>query len=54
MHLARLETRVAIERLLDRLPGLRLDEERAAKDDAHIHGEIFRSPTSLPVRWDPA
>ena len=54
MHLARLETRVAVDALLDRLPNLRLDEERAVRDDAHIHGEIFRSPTALPVRWDPA
>jgi cytochrome P450 len=54
MHLARLETRVAINALLDRLPGLRLDAERAERDDAHIHGEIFRSPTSLPVLWDVA
>ena len=49
MHLARLETRVALDALLDRLPELRLDEERAAQVDAHIHGEIFRSPTALPV-----
>jgi cytochrome P450 len=49
MHLARMETRVAIEALLDRLPGLRLDPDG---DDPHIHGQIFRSPTSLPVRFD--
>jgi len=49
MHLARLETRVAVDALLDRLPELRLDEERAAALDAHIHGEVFRSPTALPV-----
>jgi cytochrome P450 len=54
MHLARLETRVAINALLDRLPNLRLDTERAAQQDSHIHGEIFRSPTSLPVVWDVA
>jgi cytochrome P450 len=54
MHLARLETRVAISTLLDRLPNLRLDTERAARDDTHIHGEVFRSPTSLPVVWDVA
>ena len=46
MHLARMETRVAIEALLDRLPSLRLDPDG---DDPHIHGQIFRSPTSLPV-----
>src|SRR5262245_33975256 len=46
MHLARLEMRVAVNRLLDRLPGLRLDP---AGDDPHIRGHVFRSPTSLPV-----
>jgi cytochrome P450 len=51
MHLARIETRVAITSLLDRLPGLRLDPEAVERDDPHIHGEIFRSPTSLPVIW---
>jgi cytochrome P450 len=51
MHLARMETRVALDALLDRLPALRLDDERARAADAHIHGEVFRSPTSLPVLW---
>jgi cytochrome P450 len=46
MHLARMEMRVAVDRVLDRLPNLRLDP---AADDPHIHGETFRSPTSLPV-----
>jgi cytochrome P450 len=46
MHLARLEMRVATNLLLDRLPGLRLDP---GGDDPHIHGGVFRSPTSLPV-----
>jgi cytochrome P450 len=46
MHLARLEMRVALNVLLDRLPGLRLDPEG---DDPHIRGQVFRSPTSLPV-----
>jgi cytochrome P450 len=46
IHLARLELRVAVNRLLDRLPGLRLDPDG---DDPHIHGERFRSPTALPV-----
>jgi cytochrome P450 len=47
MHLARMETRVAVNAVLDRLPNLRLDPD--ATDDPHIHGDIFRSPTSLPV-----
>jgi cytochrome P450 len=45
-NLARLEMRVALELLLDRLPDLRLDP---AGDDPHIRGQVFRSPTSLPV-----
>jgi cytochrome P450 len=49
MHLARLEMRVALNLLLDRLPNLRLDPEG---DDPHIRGQVFRSPTSLPVLFD--
>jgi cytochrome P450 len=45
-HLARMEMRVALNQLLDRLPNLRLDP---AADDPHIRGQVFRSPTSLPV-----
>jgi len=51
MHLARLETRVLMNAVLDRLPALRLDPDG---DDPHIKGLIFRSPTSLPVLFDPA
>ena len=51
MHLARLEMRVAVELLLDRLPNLRLDPDGK---DPHIRGQVFRSPTSLPVLFDPA
>ena len=46
MHLARMETRVAVDALIERLPDLRLDPEG---DDPHIRGQIFRSPTALPV-----
>jgi cytochrome P450 len=46
LHLARLEMQLALNLLLDRLPNLRLDP---AGDDPHIHGQTFRSPTSLPV-----
>jgi cytochrome P450 len=49
MHLARLEMRVALELLFDRLRDLRLDPEG---DDPHIRGGVFRSPTALPVRFD--
>lgn len=46
MHLARLETRILLNAVLDRLPDLRLDPEA---DDPHIHGMMFRSPPELPV-----
>jgi cytochrome P450 len=50
MHLARMETRVLLQTLFERLPNLRLDPE--AKDAA-ITGLIFRSPKALPVLFDP-
>jgi cytochrome P450 len=49
MHLARMETRVVLEALLDRLPGLRLDPD--APEPA-ITGMTFRAPASLDVVWD--
>lgn len=49
LHLARMETRVALESLLDRLTNITL----LTDDDPHIHGQPFRSPTSLPVTFDP-
>jgi cytochrome P450 len=51
MHLARLEMRVALNLLFDRLPNLRLDPEG---DHPHIRGHVFRSPTSLPVLFGAA
>lgn len=51
MHLARLEMRILLNAVLDRLPGLRLDPDA---EDPHIHGLLFRSPPNLPVRFDPA
>ncbi|HEY8058320.1 MAG TPA: cytochrome P450 [Acidimicrobiales bacterium] len=48
MHLARMEMRVAVGAVLDRLDDIRLDPDA---EDVHIHGERFRSPTSLPVRF---
>jgi cytochrome P450 len=49
MHLARMETRVALNHLFDRLPNLRLDPEA---DDPHVHGLMFRSPRELPVLFN--
>lgn len=50
MHLARMETRVLLNALLDRLPGLRLD---ADAQDVHVTGLGFRAPRTLPVVFDP-
>jgi cytochrome P450 len=54
MHLARMEMTSAVNRLLDRCPNLRPDPDRWDADDVHIHGERFRSPTTLPVVFDAA
>ncbi len=48
LHLSRLETRVALECLLNRLTNLNL----LTDGDPHIHGQPFRSPTALPVTFD--
>jgi len=48
MHLARMETEVAVGTVLDRLPNLRLDPQA---EDVHITGRGFRAPRSLPVRF---
>jgi cytochrome P450 len=50
MHLARMETRVVIDALLDRLPNLALDPEA---HDVHVGGDSFRAPHALPVVFDP-
>jgi cytochrome P450 len=50
MHLARLELRVGLDEILDRLPNLRLDPEGAG--DAVIEGYAFRGPRALPVTFD--
>jgi cytochrome P450 len=50
MHLARLETRALVNRVLDRLPDLALDP---GDRDPHILGQIFRSPNCLPVTFTP-
>jgi len=51
MHLARLETRALLNRVLDRLPALALDP---GDRDPHILGMVFRSPNCLPVTFTPA
>ena len=52
MHLARMEMAGAVNALLDRFPNLRLDPDAVERDDPHIHGERFRSPTSIPVLFN--
>ncbi len=49
MHLARMETRVAVNTLFDRLPDMRLDPEPG--QDLHIKGMAFRSPIALPIAF---
>jgi len=51
MHLARMESAVAINALLDRLPDLRLD---STAPPPTVTGVAFRSPTTLPVEFTPA
>ena len=46
-HLARLETRIALRHLLDRLPALRLDPDHPTTP----HGLVFRKPPTLHVLW---
>jgi cytochrome P450 len=48
LHLARMETRVAVETLLTRLTNIAL----VTDDDPHIFGQPFRSPTAIPVTFD--
>jgi cytochrome P450 len=50
MPLARMETMVAINALLDRLPDLHLDP---TAPEPVINGVAFRSPTALPVEYTP-
>ncbi|HEX3947867.1 MAG TPA: cytochrome P450 [Acidimicrobiales bacterium] len=45
MHLARMEARVALNTLLDRLPDLRLG------GPARMQGTAFRSPDALPIQF---
>jgi cytochrome P450 len=49
MHLAKMETRVVLNALLDRLPNLRIAPDA---DDTHITGYMFRAPRELPVVFD--
>ena len=48
MHLARMETRVALDAVLERLRDLRIDPDASRP---RVVGSIFRSPDALPVRF---
>ncbi len=48
-HVARMELKVALNKFLDRLPRLRLDDDAPTPG---LRGFLFRAPRSLPVRWD--
>lgn len=47
-HFSRVQMRIAVQRLLERLPGLRLDPERPPV----FTGWEFRAPRNLDVVWD--
>jgi cytochrome P450 len=47
LHLARLETQVALEAAVERWPGLRLADGATPPT-----GLVFRKPLTLPVAWD--
>jgi cytochrome P450 len=49
-HFSRVQMRIALQRLFERLPGLRLDPERPPE----IRGWEFRAPAHLHVTWDVA
>ena len=48
-RLARLEGRIAIESLVDRIPGLRLVDDQELRYSPNI---TFRAPRELYVEWD--
>jgi cytochrome P450 len=51
MHLARLELRVGLGAILERLPNLRLDPDAPPPV---IQGAAFRGPDAIPVLFDPS
>src|ERR1700733_14238465 len=54
MHLARLETRVMLNSLLDRVSNLAFVPDDGTGEEARIIGLTFRSPNKLPVTFTPA
>jgi cytochrome P450 len=54
MHLARMETRVMLNSLLDRTANLALMTDDGTGEESKIVGLTFRSPNKLPVTFSPA
>jgi cytochrome P450 len=54
MHLARLETRVILNSLFDRVKNLAFVPDDGTGEESKIVGVTFRSPNKLPVTFDPA
>lgn len=54
MHLARLETRVMLNSLLDRVENLAFVPDDGTGEESKIVGLTFRSPNKLPVTFAPA
>jgi cytochrome P450 len=54
MHLARLETRVMLNSLFDRVKDLALVSDDGTGEQSKIVGLTFRSPNKLPVTFAPA
>lgn len=54
MHLARLETRVMLNSLLDRITDLTFVPDDGTGEESRIVGLTFRSPNKLPVTFTPA
>jgi cytochrome P450 len=50
VHLARLEARTGLATILDRLPTLSSDPDRPTR----IQGLVFRKPSALHAKWEPA
>jgi cytochrome P450 len=54
MHLARMETRVMLNSLLDRVNDLSLAPDDGTGEESRIVGLTFRSPNKLPVTFTPS
>jgi cytochrome P450 len=54
MHLARLETRVMLNSLFDRVKDLTFVPDDGTGEESKIVGLTFRSPNKLPVTFSPA